>query len=135
MTCGVTLRAGLAMLVTLCAGSAAQAADRTPIAVLWMGELDGELGAKIVDDVNAALARKQSARPIDGAEDRRVLAEGGPVAKATSQVRAGEAALARGKLTDAVAAFEAAEAQLLAEAPFESLRSHLAEVERGRADR
>jgi hypothetical protein len=30
-----------------------------------------------------------------------------------------------------VAAFEAAEAQLLAEAPFESLRSHLAEVERG----
>ena len=124
-------RSAIAALAMVAAPRVAVAADRTPIAVLWMGELDGELGAKVVDDVNAALSRKGSARPIDGAEDRRILADGGPVAKATALVRAGEAALSRTKLTEAAAAFEASEAELFAEVPFDAMRARLAEVERG----
>ncbi len=113
-----------------CAPAAPPAPDRIPIAVLWMGEAEAEIGPRVVEDVNAALTRKLSARPIDSAEDRRLLAEGGPSAKVTAQLRAGEAALARGKLAEAARLFEAAEAQLFAEVPFDSMRGRIAEIER-----
>ncbi len=124
-------RPAFAALLVAAMAAPAAAADRLPIAVLWMGEAEGELGAKIVEDVNAALSRKPTARPIDNLDDRRTLAEGGPSARAAARVRAGEAALARGKLADAAAAFEAAEAELFAEVPFDALRGRFGDVERG----
>lgn len=113
------------------APATASRVDRAPIAILWMGEDDGDLASRIVDEVNGALARKVSVRPIDSAEDRRVLAEGGPGARIGAKLRLAEGALARGKLADSAQAFEAAEAQLFADVPFDTLRTHLAEVERG----
>ena len=108
----------------------AQAADRAPVAVLWMGEADAELGDKIVDDVNAALAKKANARPIDSADDRKILANGGPVAASTAALRAGQEAMAKNQLGEAVAALETSERVLLDEAPFDAVRTHLAEIER-----
>ena len=115
----------------LAASPAPPPQERAPIAVLWMGEDDGAVGARLVDEVNAALARKPNARPIDNAEDRRMLAEGGPSARVTSKVRDAEALLSRGKLAEAATSFEAAEAQLFADVPFDSMRSRIAEIESG----
>lgn len=108
----------------------AHAGDRAPVAVMWMGELDGDLGGKIVDEVNGALARKQTVRPLDSAEDRQILAEGGPAAKVTAQLRIAEAALGRGKLVDAVAALESAEGTMFREVPFDSMALRFPELER-----
>ena len=105
--------------------------ERVPIAVFWMGEDDGSLGARLVEDVNGALSRKQTARPLDNADDRRALSEGGPSARVTVKIREAEGLLARGKAADAAVLFEAAETQLFADVPLESMRARLAELERG----
>jgi len=95
-----------------------------------MGEAEADIGPRLVEEVNTALTRKVSARPIDSADDRRVLAEGGASAKVTALLRAGESSLARAKLADAQGLLEAAETLLFAEVPFESMRGKLADVER-----
>ena len=91
--------------------------ERTPVAVLWMGDFDPEVAPRIADEVNAALARKQTVRPIDSGEDRKVLIEGGPTSRAIQSMHDAEALLARGKIADAAVALEAAEARLLTDVP------------------
>ncbi|MEO6952519.1 MAG: hypothetical protein ABI321_11945 [Polyangia bacterium] len=105
--------------------------EKAPVGVLWMGEDDGDVASHLVDEVNAAIGRKQSVRLIDSATDRRVLAEGGPSAKVQMQLRSAESMLARGKLADAATALEGAEQHLFTDVPFDSLRARLGEVERG----
>ena len=105
--------------------------ERAPVGVLWMGEDDADVAPRLVDDVNAAIGRKQSVRVIDSATDRRVLAEGGPSARVQTELRSAESLLARGKLADAAAALESAESHLFADVPFDSFRARLGEVERG----
>jgi hypothetical protein len=108
----------------------ALASDRAPVAVLWMGDLDSDVGEKIVDDVNGALARKKSVRPLDSIEDRRTLADGGPAAKATQQLREAETLLSHAKLADAAKALEAAETTLFGDVPFDAMLTRFSDLER-----
>ena len=105
--------------------------QKAPVGVLWMGEDDVDLGPRLVDEVSAAIERKQSVRVLDSATDRRVLAEGGPSARVQTELRAAESLLARGKLAEAATALESAEQHLFGDVPFESFRARLGEVERG----
>ena len=105
--------------------------ERAPVGVLWMGEDDAEVAPRLVDEVNAAVGRKQSVRLIDSATDRRVFAEGGPSARVQVELRTAESLLARGKLAEAATALESAEQHLFTDVPFDSFRSRLGEIERG----
>src|SRR5207245_1877205 len=65
-------------------------ADRAPVAVLWLGDASTLAeGAAAVEGVSIALGRSPTARPIDSADDRRALVEGGPATQAAQlQARA-----------------------------------------------
>lgn len=124
--------AAAASLLALGSGRPAHAADRAPVAVVWMGDAASlEAGAqKTVADVNAALARTVTARPVDGIEDRRLLVEGGPSTKVQLLLRRAEASFVKLKYSDAARDYEAAEAVLLGEVPLTVLRQQLGDVER-----
>ncbi|HEX4461345.1 MAG TPA: hypothetical protein VIA18_25365 [Polyangia bacterium] len=111
---------------------AAHAPDRQPIAVVWMGDASSlESGAaRTVADVNAALARTATARPVDGIEDRRLLVEGGPSTKVQLLLHSAEASFVKLKYADAARDYEAAETVLLNEVPLTVLRQQLGDVER-----
>jgi hypothetical protein len=110
----------------------AQAADRVPVAVVWMGDAASvESGAgKTVAEVNAALARTVTARPIDGAEDRKTLVEGGPSTRVQLLLRRAEQSFVKLKYADAARDYETAETLLLQEVPLEVLRRQIGDVER-----
>lgn len=113
-------------------GGVAAAAERTPVAVLWMGDpASVAAGAqRTVDAVDAALARTQTARPIDSSEDRRMLVTGGPATAAQLLVQSAEAKFAKLKYAEAARDYEAAERILLEEVPFSLLVHALGDVER-----
>lgn len=117
---------------TVFVAAPAHALDRIPIAVVWMGDADSvSAGAiKTVDDVNAALTRTRTARPIDGVEDRRTLVEGGPSTRVLQLLRHAEASFVKLKYAEAAKDYEAAETTLWNEVPLEFLRQHLGDVER-----
>lgn len=110
----------------------AHAPDRQPIAVVWMGDASSlELGAaRTVAEVNAALARTATARPVDGIEDWRLLVEGGPSTKVQLLLHSAEASFVKLKYADAARDYEAAETVLLNEVPLMVLRQLLGDVER-----
>jgi len=122
-----------AAAVALAAALSAQAAraDRAPVAVLWLGDAAtlGE-GAAATDGVNGALGRSPSARPIDSADDRRVLVEGGPATQAAQLQARAEQEFVQLKLADAARDYESAEQLLLSEVPFVVTQRRLAAVER-----
>jgi hypothetical protein len=117
---------------TVFVATPARAVDRVPIAVVWMGDADSIAAgaAKTVDDVNAALARTHTARPIDGVEDRRTLVEGGPSTHVQQLLRHAEGSFVKLKYADAVKDYEAAETILWNEVPLDFLRQHLGDIER-----
>lgn len=111
----------------------ALALDRVPIAVVWMGDaasLEAGGAQRTVEEVNLQLARTQTARPIDGTEDRRTLVEGGPATRVQLLLRRAEASFVKLKYTDAARDYEAAEQLLLTDVPFDFLRATLGDVER-----
>jgi hypothetical protein len=122
----------LSGIATVFVAAPARAVDRIPIAVVWMGDADSvAAGAvKTVADVNAALARTHTARPIDGVEDRRTLVEGGPATQVQQLLRRAEASFVKLKYADAVKDYEAAETILFNEVPLDFLRTHLGDIER-----
>ncbi len=118
---------------TMLAAAPALAVDRVPIAVVWMGDADSlEAGGaqRTVEDVNLQLQRTQTARPIDGVEDRKTLVEGGPATRVQLLLRRAEASFVKLKYADATRDYEAAEQLLLNEVPFDFLRATLGDVER-----
>jgi hypothetical protein len=118
------------LLLLLCA-SPAFAADRIPVAVLWVGDpttLDE--GARIAGDVNNALTKSKTARPIDSIEERERLVQGGAVTRARQAQLRAEASFVKMKLADAVRDYEAAEQILLTEVPFSVAQTDLGGVER-----
>ncbi len=122
------------MTAAACALTAApaHAADRVPVAVVWMGDATSlESGAaKTVAEVNAALARTVTARPIDGAEDRKALVDGGPSTRVQLLLRRAEQSFVKLKYAEAAADYETAEQLLLQEVPLEVLRRQIGDVER-----
>lgn len=125
------LTSGLVAAALLAFGTQALALDKIPVAVVWMGDASTLDGAqKTVDDVNAALARTPTARPIDGVEDRRVLVEGGPSTRVALLLRRAEASFVKLRYADAARDYEAAEQVLLNEVPLVVLRHTLGDVER-----
>jgi hypothetical protein len=123
---------GAAFAATMIAATPALALDRVPVAVVWMGDAESiAAGAqRTVDDVNTALGRTQTARPIDGVEDRRLLVEGGPSTRVQMLLRRAEASFVKLKYADAARDYEAAEQVLMNEVPLEVLRHNLGDVER-----
>jgi hypothetical protein len=123
---------GAAFAVTVMAATPALAVDRIPVAVVWMGDASTlDAGAqRTVEEVNAALGRTRTARPIDGIEDRRTLVDGGPTTRAQLLLRRAEQSFVKLKYADAVRDYEAAETILLNEVPLDVLRRMLADVER-----
>jgi hypothetical protein len=120
------------MVVAMGTPMRAFAVDRIPVAVVWMGDASTlESGAgKTVAEVNAALARTVTARPVDGAEDRKTLVEGGPSTRVQLLLRRAEQSFVKLKYTEAAADYEAAEQLLLQEVPLEVLRRQIGDVER-----
>jgi hypothetical protein len=106
-------------------------AERIPVAVLWLGDgaTVGE-GARVVEQVHAAMARS-TARPLDSADDRRALVEGGPAARLTATLARAQAAFGKLKLTEAVLEYEAAERLLFSDVPVALAQGLLGPVERG----
>jgi hypothetical protein len=128
-----TALVGAAFAATMIAAGPARALDRIPVAVVWMGDAASleEGGAqRTVADVNAQLAKTQTARPIDGVEDRRTLVEGGPATHVQLLLRRAEASFVKLKYADAARDYEAAEQLLLNEVPMDVLRSTIGDVER-----
>jgi hypothetical protein len=124
--------AAAASLLTLVAPGSAHAVDRAPVAVVWMGDAASlDAGAqRTVADINAALSRTVTARPVDGIEDRRILVEGGPSTKVQLLLRSAETSFVKLKYADAARDYEAAETVLLNEVPLTVLRQQLGDVER-----
>lgn len=124
---------GVGVTMTLMVAAPARAIDRMPVAVVWMGDAASleERGARrTVDEVNAALGRTRTARPIDGVEDRRTLVDGGPATHVQLLLRRAEQSFVKLKYADAARDYEAAEQLLLDEVPFEVMRATLGDVER-----
>jgi hypothetical protein len=116
----------------LAAALPARAADRVPVAVVWMGDAASlEAGAaKTVAEINGALAHTATARPIDSVDDRRVLVDGGPSTRVQLLLRRAEQSFVKLKYADAARDYETAEALLLQEVPLDVLRRQLGDVER-----
>jgi len=124
---------GAGFAATMLAATPALALDRIPVAVVWMGDAASleEGGAqRTVADVNTQLQKTQTARPIDGVEDRRTLVEGGPATRVQLLLRRAEASFVKLKYADAARDYEAAEQILLAEVPLDFLRTSIGDVER-----
>jgi hypothetical protein len=121
----------LATAVVLVAAAGVARADRAPVAVVWLGDpTTVSEGARVAEEVHRALSRSKTGRGLDGAEDRRLLVEGGPVTRAAQAQAHGEALLAKLKCADAVRDFEAAERILLEEVPIAVTQTMLGSVER-----
>ncbi|MCA1665320.1 MAG: hypothetical protein LC659_13830, partial [Myxococcales bacterium] len=119
---------GAAFAATMVAAGPALAVDRAPIAVVWMGDaasLEAGGAQRTVEEVNLQLARTQTARPIDGIEDRRALVDGGPATHVQLLLRRAEASFVKLKYADAARDYEAAEQLLLSDVPLEFLRAML----------
>ncbi len=115
----------------LLASTPALAADRIPVAVLWVGDATTlDEGARITGEVNAALGRSKTARPIDSVEDRDRLVQGGAVTRARQAQARAEASFVRHKLADAAHDYEIAEQILLNDVPFTVAQTDLGGVER-----
>ena len=99
-------------------------ADRVPVAVLW---LDGSPGAAA--DVERGLAASSVVRPIDDAEARRVLVEGGPRSLIAARVASAQVDFSAGRCADADAALAEAEAGALVELPVADTLIALGEIE------
>ena len=124
---------GAGFAVTMLAAAPALAVDRAPIAVVWMGDaatLESGGAQRTVEEVNLQLQRTQTARPIDGIEDRRALVEGGPATRVQLLLRRAEASFVKLKYADAARDYEAAEALLFNEVPMDVLRTSIGDVER-----
>ncbi len=113
----------------------AQAAERVPIAVVWMGDAaSADEGARIASEVDAALARSTrspTARPLDSAADRKALVEGGPATLAEQHIARADAAFAKLKFSDAAREYALAERILFDETPVGVAQQRLGAVERG----
>jgi hypothetical protein len=100
--------------------------------VIWAGEVGtDDRGVRAVGAVHQALEKSPSVRPLDSAEDRRTLRDGGPAAELDRALTRAEAALAKLKCTDAIRDYEAAENLLLTEVPLRLVRARFADVMRG----
>jgi hypothetical protein len=110
---------------------AATPSDRIPVAVLWMGDAASlDEGQRVADELTASLNRSPGARPLDSAEDRRVLVEGGAVTKVQAIITRAEAAFVKLKMAEAVKEYEAAEQLLLTDVPILITQQRLGAVER-----
>jgi len=112
--------------------SLARAADRVPVAVVWIGDSTTlDEGERVTGDVDAVLARSKTSRPLDSVADQKVLVFGGAVTRARQAEARAEAALGKLKLADAAREDEVAEKLLLEEVPFPIAQLDLGAVERG----
>ena len=110
---------------------AAAPVERLPVAVMWMGEAQTlDEGVKVVEAVNSELTRTPGARPLDSAEERRVLVEGGPATLAAVRQARGDALFVQAKMADAAREYEAAEQLLLTDVPIPVTQQRLGAVER-----
>jgi hypothetical protein len=122
-----------AALLMLLAG-VAHAADRVPVAVVWLGDPASlDEGGRVSAEVGAALGRNAngSGRALDSAADRKALVEGGPATHAEQLIARGDAAFAKLKFSDAAKAYVEAEQVLLEDAPLSVAQRRLGAVERG----
>ncbi len=110
----------------------AQAADKIPVAVLWMGEpaVATDSPSKIADELNEALLRSPVARPIDSAENRKLLVTGGVGSEAIAAAARGDALFVKLKFAEAVKEYEKAEALILSSVPVAMKRQRLGAIER-----
>ncbi len=105
--------------------------DRSPVAVLWMGDAQTlDEGTRVAEEVNAALNRTPGARGLDSAEDRRLLIEGGAVTRVQAIVTRADAAFVKLKMAEAAKEYEAAEQLLSTDVPFLVTQQKLGAVER-----
>jgi PEGA domain len=120
-------------LAWLCLGAAAQAAERVPVAVVWLGDASTLAeGARIVGEVDVSIGRAtQTARPLDSAADRRALVDGGPATLVDEHIARADAAFAKLKFADAAKAYAQAEQLLLEETSIAVTQRKLGAVERG----
>jgi len=120
----------LAVLV-LMFPSLALAADRIPVAVVWMGD-GGTLdeGGRVTGELHKVLSRSKIARGIDGTEDRRFLVEGAGATRAAQLQARSEASFGKLRYADAARDLEAAEAILLGDVPISVTQERLGAVER-----
>jgi hypothetical protein len=114
----------------MCAG-AAHAADRMPVAVVWLGDSTSiEEGMRVVGEVGAALWRGSIGRPLDSVGDRKALVEGGPATQVEQLIARGDAAFSKLKYSDAAKAYVQAEQVLLEDAPLSVVQRRLGALER-----
>ena len=114
-------------------GGAAQAAERIPVAVVWLGDAGTiDEGGRIATEVGAALQRAAvpTARPLDSDADRRALIEGGPATAAEQMIARGDASFAKLRFADAAKEYAGAEQLLLQETPISVAQRRLGAVER-----
>jgi hypothetical protein len=122
---------GFVLSAVLLSAGVSRAADKLPTAVLWMGEPTTiEEGLRVTEDVNAGLRRSPTARPLDSAEDRRTLVEGGTTSRAALLQARAEALFVKLKMADAAKEYQAAEELLLTDVPIGVTQSRLGAVER-----
>lgn len=122
---------GFVLASLLLCGGVSQAADKLPTAVLWMGDPTTiEEGLRVTEDVNAGLRRSPTARPLDSAEDRKTLVEGGTTSRAALLQSRAEALFVRLKMADAAREYQAAEELLLTDVPISVTQARLGAVER-----
>jgi hypothetical protein len=120
-----------ACAVGLWTGGVARAAERAPVAVLWLGDAASLDEAKrVTTDLVAALAHAERARPLDSAEDRSALVEGGPASRAAALQARAESEFVQLKLADAARDYQAVEEILLTDVPIAVTQKRLAAVER-----
>ncbi len=120
-----------ALVLVLMFPSLALAADRIPVAVVWMGD-GGTLdeGGRVTGELNKVLSRSKIARGIDGTEDRRFLVEGAGATRAAQLQARSEASFGKLRYADAARDLEAAEVILLGDVPISVTQERLGAVER-----
>jgi hypothetical protein len=117
------------LLFVLGLSSVAAAADRIPIAVVWLGD-SPEDGLRVAHEVNVGLWRSPAARPLDSAADRKALVEGGPATQVSEAITRGDALFAKLKFADAAKQYAIAEELLLLQTPIAVAQRRLGAVER-----
>lgn len=129
------LRRGFVVAFSLAAAAAsrtAHAGDRSPVAVLWVGDVaDDGRGLALVDSVNAALGKSPTARPIDAQSVLGLQLRKMPSTAVEALLKQGREQFGALKFADAQKTYEEAEQIAFDALPLAALQKNFAEIERG----
>ncbi len=114
------------------AAATAHAAERAPVAVLWVGDAaDDARGLKLVEGVHQALGKSTAARPIDTANLLLLQLGKMPSSELERQLAKARESFGALRFADAAHAYEEAERLAWDALPIAALQKYFAEIERG----